>query len=61
MFIIKASLNFASKFWSAMVCTWIYPTCPDNTLMPNHTVFVANIVAGYEIVLTRCIVKEIHK
>lgn len=59
--IVKASLNFAGKFWWALVRSWIQLSYGDNTLMADHIVLVASIIDGYDIDFAWCIVEEIQE
>lgn len=59
--IIKASLNFASKFWWVVVCICIWPNHMDNILMPYQLVLISSIIAGYNINFIHYIVEKIHE
>ncbi|KAM3217714.1 putative protein isoform X1 [Capsicum annuum] len=59
--ITKASLNFAAKFWWAIVRSRLGSTSGDNRLTPDRAVLVASIMAGYNINIPRYIVEEIRE
>lgn len=58
--IVKALHSFPAKFWWA-VQSRIRPTLVDNTLMMEHAVLVASILASYNIDCARLKVEQIQE
>ena len=57
----KSTLYFVGRFWWSVVRHWLGPTNADNSLTLDRAVVVDSIIVGYDIHITRYILREIHK